>query len=73
MTDAALTTPDGITTLEEGKVLDYVTQEPFKDTAKEKVRQRISRALFKRLLAAKVLSRVAAGCSYCDTATAWDI
>jgi type I restriction enzyme M protein len=32
--------------LEEGQLLDYITGEPVKDTPKEKVRQRIARALF---------------------------
>lgn len=35
-----------ITSLEEGKLLDYITNDPVKDTAKEQVRQRIARALF---------------------------
>lgn len=35
-----------VTSLEEGKVLDYITGEPVKDTPKEQVRQRIARALF---------------------------
>jgi type I restriction enzyme M protein len=34
------------TSLEEGKLLDYITGEPVKDTPKEQVRQRIARALF---------------------------
>lgn len=37
---------DEVTSLEEGKVLDYITNEPVKDTPKEHVRQRIARALF---------------------------
>lgn len=37
---------DEITSLEEGKLLDYITGEPVKDSAKEQVRQRIARALF---------------------------
>lgn len=36
----------GVTSLEEGTILDYITNQPIKDTAKEQVRQRISRALF---------------------------
>jgi type I restriction enzyme M protein len=32
--------------LEEGQLLDYITDEPVKDTPKERVRQRIARALF---------------------------
>lgn len=39
-------TDDEITSLEEGKLLDYITGEPVKETSKEKVRQRIARALF---------------------------
>lgn len=34
------------TAVEEGKLLDYLTGEPIKDNAKERVRQRIARALF---------------------------
>lgn len=37
---------DEVTSLEEGKLLDYITGEPVKDTPKEQVRQRIARALF---------------------------
>lgn len=37
---------DGVTTLEDGMVLDYITNSPVKDTPKEQVRQRIARALF---------------------------
>lgn len=37
---------DDVTSLEEGKILDYITGEPVKDTPKEQVRQRIARALF---------------------------
>lgn len=37
---------DEITSLEEGKILDYITGEPVKDSPKEQVRQRIARALF---------------------------
>ncbi len=37
---------DEVTSLEEGKLLDYITGEPVKDSAKEQVRQRIARALF---------------------------
>jgi type I restriction enzyme M protein len=39
-------TDDEVTSLEEGKLLDYITGEPVKDTPKEQVRQRIARALF---------------------------
>ena len=35
-----------ITSLEEGKILDYITGQPVKDSPKEQVRQRIARALF---------------------------
>lgn len=34
-----------VTSLEEGKLLDYISGEPVKDTPKEQVRQRIARAL----------------------------
>ena len=37
---------DEVTALEEGKVLDYISGKPLKDTPKEQVRQRIGRALF---------------------------
>lgn len=37
---------DELTSLEEGQLLDYITNEPVKDTPKEQVRQRIARALF---------------------------
>lgn len=37
---------DEVTSLEEGRILDYITGEPVKDTPKEQVRQRIARALF---------------------------
>ena len=37
---------DQVTSLEEGKILDYITGNPVKETPKEKVRQRIARALF---------------------------
>lgn len=37
---------DEVTSLEEGKILDYITGDPVKDTPKEQVRQRIARALF---------------------------
>ncbi|GMU64623.1 MAG: hypothetical protein AMXMBFR36_08970 [Acidobacteriota bacterium] len=37
---------EAVTSLEEGKLLDYITGEPVKDTPKEHVRQRIARALF---------------------------
>ena len=39
-------TTEEVTAIEEGKLLDYITGEPIKDTAKEQVRQRIARALF---------------------------
>lgn len=35
-----------ITALEEGQILDYITGNPLKHSAKEQVRQRIARALF---------------------------
>lgn len=37
---------DEVTSLEEGKILDYITGDPIKDSDKEQVRQRIARALF---------------------------
>jgi type I restriction enzyme M protein len=37
---------DEFTALEEGKLLDYITGLPVKDTPKEQVRQRIARAMF---------------------------
>ncbi|HJK93342.1 MAG TPA: N-6 DNA methylase [Polyangiaceae bacterium LLY-WYZ-15_(1-7)] len=37
---------DEVTSLEEGKILDYITGDPIKDSPKEQVRQRIARALF---------------------------
>ena len=37
---------EGVTTLEDGMVLDYITNKPVKDSPKEQVRQRIARALF---------------------------
>lgn len=37
---------DESSSLEEGQFLDYITGQPVKDTPKEKVRQRIARALF---------------------------
>lgn len=37
---------DEVTSLDEGKILDYITDSPVKDTPKEQVRQRIARALF---------------------------
>ena len=37
---------DQVTSLEEGKILDYITGKPVKDSAKEQVRQRIARAFF---------------------------
>jgi len=37
---------DEVTSLEEGKLLDYITGDPVKDTPKEQVRQRIARAFF---------------------------
>ena len=36
---------DTVTSLEEGKILDYITGAPVKDSPKEQVRQRIARAL----------------------------
>lgn len=44
--EAQQATDDGATSLEEGKLLDYITDQPVKDTPKEQVRQRIARALF---------------------------
>ena len=35
-----------VTAIEEGKILDYITGNPRKNSAKEQVRQRIARALF---------------------------
>ena len=46
MTEAAEPATEEFTAIEEGKLLDYITGEPIKDTAKEQVRQRIARALF---------------------------
>ena len=40
------TADDQVTSLEEGKILDYITGKPVKDSAKEQVRQRIARAFF---------------------------
>ncbi|HNV70865.1 MAG TPA: N-6 DNA methylase [Candidatus Ozemobacteraceae bacterium] len=37
---------DEVLSLDEGTVLDYITNKPLKDTPKEQVRQRIARALF---------------------------
>ncbi len=37
---------DELRSLEEGQLLDYITEQPVKDTPKEQVRQRIARALF---------------------------
>ena len=37
--------PAQVTALEEGQVVDYITGEAIKETEKEKVRQRIVRAL----------------------------
>lgn len=37
---------DEVTSLEDDKLLDYITGEPVRDTPKEQVRQRIARALF---------------------------
>ena len=37
---------DTVMSLEDGMILDYVTNRPVKDTPKEKVRQRIARAFF---------------------------
>src|SRR3974390_1970158 len=36
---------DEVASLEEGRLLDYITGKPVKDTPKEQVRQRIARAL----------------------------
>lgn len=46
MCEAAEPATEEFTAIEEGKLLDYITGEPIKDTAKEQVRQRIARALF---------------------------
>lgn len=45
-TDTAQSGDDETTSIEEGKLLDYITNEPIKDTPKEQVRQRIARAIF---------------------------
>lgn len=42
----ATQTEEEVDSLEEGKLLDYITGNPVKDTPKEQVRQRIARALF---------------------------
>ncbi|MGH7172557.1 MAG: methylation-associated defense system DNA methyltransferase MAD2 [Gemmataceae bacterium] len=45
--DSAATGEDSdAMSLEEGSILDYITNEPIKDSPKEQVRQRIARALF---------------------------
>ena len=45
--DADLDTGDEeVASIEEGKIVDYITGKPVKETAKEKVRQRIARAIF---------------------------
>ena len=44
--DLATQTEEEVDSLEEGKLLDYITGNPVKDTPKEQVRQRIARALF---------------------------
>ena len=44
--DLATQTEEEVESLEEGKLLDYITGNPVKDTPKEQVRQRIARALF---------------------------
>ena len=46
VTEVGAPAGEEIASLEEGKILDYITNEPVKDTAKEQVRQRIARALF---------------------------
>ncbi|MGH3978594.1 MAG: type I restriction enzyme HsdR N-terminal domain-containing protein, partial [Pseudonocardiaceae bacterium] len=38
-------TDEGLATLADDEVVDYITDEPVKETEKEKVRQRIARAL----------------------------
>src|SRR6187549_3790236 len=38
--------PDEASAIEEGKILDYITQKPVIENDKERVRQRIARALF---------------------------
>jgi type I restriction enzyme M protein len=37
---------EDVTSIEDGKILDYITGDPIKDSPKEAVRQRIARALF---------------------------
>lgn len=50
MGDDACEDEDGageeVTSIEDGKILDYITGDPIKDSPKEAVRQRIARALF---------------------------
>ena len=46
MTEAVESATEEVTAIEDGKLLDYITGVPIKDTAKEQVRQRIARALF---------------------------
>lgn len=45
MADASELVQEDELTLEEGMLLDYITEKPIKETAKEQVRQRIARAL----------------------------
>ncbi|HRX71823.1 MAG: N-6 DNA methylase [Candidatus Competibacteraceae bacterium] len=45
MSDSDGREPAPESTLEEGKIFDYITGEPVKDTDKERVRQRIARAI----------------------------
>jgi len=45
-TDLKQAEDDEATSVEEGMLLDYITDEPIKDTPKEQVRQRIARAIF---------------------------
>ncbi|WP_201279026.1 hypothetical protein [Leptolyngbya iicbica] len=40
------TADNDITAIPDGKLLDYITNQPVKDNSKEQVRQRIARALF---------------------------
>ena len=46
MDDLVPQVEEEVDSLEEGKLLDYITGNPVKDTPKEQVRQRIARALF---------------------------
>lgn len=46
MSTTAIDIASDVTAIEEGKLLDYITNRPIPDTPKEQVRQRIARALF---------------------------